>query len=383
MAGQSLEQADGATSAQGASGRPAEHASSPSRSSIPRRSASSSRSMSTRCSRRASCGGSTRSISGAWSWARSWRSGWRRRCASRRRHPRSRRPSLRCSSRIARWRDDSDVAEPRAALPTDPHVLARRAAVAAGAAVHRIVPATAIRSIFTSTRSRRRARRACRSSMPSQILPRESLFRHRRTGSLGLFADWFRYRLLFERGGFWADADMVCLKPFDYPGAEVFAWQDEQFINNAVLGLPAGDPLAAMAGGHAASTPIDCFRTTSGASGCASGGDDSCRGIAGAGCGGANSGPMGLTQAARHFGYTDRRCRAGTSIRCPIRTGTPLRKPSRPATTGFDFGKPRRALVEQPARSAAGFDKTRRFPRRLTVRAALRALSAQKPTAEP
>jgi hypothetical protein len=77
-----------------------------------------------------------------------------------------------------------------------------------------------------------------------QILPRSALFRHRRTQSLALFADWFRYRLLFERGGIWADADVICLKPFEYAKPEVFAWQDDHYINNAVLGLSVGDPLA-------------------------------------------------------------------------------------------------------------------------------------------
>jgi hypothetical protein len=78
----------------------------------------------------------------------------------------------------------------------------------------------------------------------SEILPRSAIFVHRRTGSLGLFADWFRYQLLFERGGIWADADVVCLRPFEYSKAEIFAWQDERYINNAVLGLPARHPLA-------------------------------------------------------------------------------------------------------------------------------------------
>ncbi|MEP7242275.1 MAG: glycosyltransferase [Gammaproteobacteria bacterium] len=79
----------------------------------------------------------------------------------------------------------------------------------------------------------------------AEILPRGSLFRHKRTQSLALFADWFRYRLLLRDGGIWADADVVCLKPFDYAGnTEVYAWQDEHYINNAVLGLAAGHPLA-------------------------------------------------------------------------------------------------------------------------------------------
>jgi hypothetical protein len=78
----------------------------------------------------------------------------------------------------------------------------------------------------------------------SEILSRDLIFRHRRTGSIAPFADWFRYRLLFERGGIWADTDVVCLKPFDYTQPRVFGWQDEELINNAVIGLPAGDPLA-------------------------------------------------------------------------------------------------------------------------------------------
>ena len=78
-----------------------------------------------------------------------------------------------------------------------------------------------------------------------EILPRAFIFKHRRTGSLGPFSDWFRYRLLEERGGIWADADVVCLAPLAYPQVEIFGWQDATSINNAVLGLPAGHELAA------------------------------------------------------------------------------------------------------------------------------------------
>jgi hypothetical protein len=78
----------------------------------------------------------------------------------------------------------------------------------------------------------------------ADILPRSDLFFHRRNQSVAHFSDWFRYRLLFERGGLWSDTDMVCLEPFDYPSPIVFAWQDDHYLNNAVLGLPAGDPMA-------------------------------------------------------------------------------------------------------------------------------------------
>jgi hypothetical protein len=77
------------------------------------------------------------------------------------------------------------------------------------------------------------------------VLPRGELFRHRRTGSLGPFADWFRYRLLHARGGIWADTDVVCLRPFDYSDPVIFGWEDARYLNTAVLGLPAGHSLAA------------------------------------------------------------------------------------------------------------------------------------------
>jgi len=78
-----------------------------------------------------------------------------------------------------------------------------------------------------------------------RTLPRRLMFRDKRFGSLAPFADWFRYRLLHEHGGIWADTDVVCLKPLAYPGEEIYSWMDETAINNAVLGLPAGHRLAA------------------------------------------------------------------------------------------------------------------------------------------
>jgi Alpha 1,4-glycosyltransferase conserved region/Glycosyltransferase sugar-binding region containing DXD motif len=82
-----------------------------------------------------------------------------------------------------------------------------------------------------------------------EIVPRSAMFRHGRTGSLAPFADWFRYRLLFGRGGIWCDMDMVCLKPFDFDRPRLFGWQDDRLINNAVLGLPVADPVAGWMAG--------------------------------------------------------------------------------------------------------------------------------------
>jgi len=62
-----------------------------------------------------------------------------------------------------------------------------------------------------------------------QILPAESIFRYKYRnqfghgkGSLGGFSDLFRYKLLYEKGGWWVDMDVCCLKTFDFPDAYVF-----------------------------------------------------------------------------------------------------------------------------------------------------------------
>jgi hypothetical protein len=136
-----------------------------------------------------------------------------------------------------------------------------------------------------------------------EILPRKLIFRHRRTGSLAPFADWFRYRLLFERGGIWADTDVVCLRPFDYAQPRVFGWQDEELINNAVIGLPAGDPLArwmaTMCEHPNRWLPYDDFATRMRKLK-----RRLLRGNHRGHVRWGEGGPIGLTRAIRHFGYT-------------------------------------------------------------------------------
>lgn len=74
-------------------------------------------------------------------------------------------------------------------------------------------------------------------------LPRKHIFRMADSNSVAGFADWFRFQLLHDQGGIWADTDVVCLKPLLYPQSELFGWQDQNVINVAVLGLPAGHEL--------------------------------------------------------------------------------------------------------------------------------------------
>lgn len=75
-----------------------------------------------------------------------------------------------------------------------------------------------------------------------QIYPRQRLFTYPdgpKKGSVSAFANQFRWKLLFDRGGWWVDTDIVCLRP-DLPETDLFfAWEDEQRINCAVMRFPA------------------------------------------------------------------------------------------------------------------------------------------------
>lgn len=137
----------------------------------------------------------------------------------------------------------------------------------------------------------------------ASTLPESSVFRYP-NGSLAGFANWFRYSVLFEQGGIWADTDVVCLRPFDFPRSEVFAWQDEELVNVAVLGLPEGDPLAAWMARCCESPnrilPYDDIRTIR-----AKLGRRFLEGNVRGNIKWGENGPKGFTRALRHFGRID------------------------------------------------------------------------------
>lgn len=71
-----------------------------------------------------------------------------------------------------------------------------------------------------------------------EILPEERIARHRRTGSMSITADVFRYALMRKSLGAWLDADVLLLKPLKRARTQMFGMQTSDFINNAVLYLP-------------------------------------------------------------------------------------------------------------------------------------------------
>src|SRR5687767_9446126 len=58
-------------------------------------------------------------------------------------------------------------------------------------------------------------------------------------GSVSAFSNLFRYHLLDREGGWWVDADVVCLSD-TVPAGEIFmGWEFDDLIGSAILKFPA------------------------------------------------------------------------------------------------------------------------------------------------
>jgi len=86
----------------------------------------------------------------------------------------------------------------------------------------------------------------------NEILPSSSVFQYQHSPSYAGFANFFRYKLILERGGWWADTDIICLKPFDFSEPYVFASEISQGLEVVTSGVfkgPAQSEVMAYAWG--------------------------------------------------------------------------------------------------------------------------------------
>jgi hypothetical protein len=77
----------------------------------------------------------------------------------------------------------------------------------------------------------------------NEILPASDIFQYQGRPSYAGFANFFRYKLLLERGGWWADTDTVCLKPFDFSDEYVFSsemYKGSEVVNCGAVKTPVG-----------------------------------------------------------------------------------------------------------------------------------------------
>jgi hypothetical protein len=84
----------------------------------------------------------------------------------------------------------------------------------------------------------------------NEILPASRIFQYADFKSYAGFSNFFRYKLLLERGEWWVDTDIVCLRPFEFAAPYVFA--SEMIPNgpvaaSAVIKCPAGSEAMAYA----------------------------------------------------------------------------------------------------------------------------------------
>lgn len=83
-----------------------------------------------------------------------------------------------------------------------------------------------------------------------EIMPSERIFQYKDYPTYAGFANFFRYKLLLERGGWWADVDMICLRPFDFPEAYIFSSEIDkgvEVVTSGIIKAPAGSEVMAYA----------------------------------------------------------------------------------------------------------------------------------------
>jgi glycosyltransferase involved in cell wall biosynthesis len=88
----------------------------------------------------------------------------------------------------------------------------------------------------------------------NEILDRSEIFYHgesagKSKGSIGAFSDLFRFKLLFDKGGYWVDMDMICLKYFNFGTEYVFSSEQkinktESIVNAGVIKCPKNSNFA-------------------------------------------------------------------------------------------------------------------------------------------
>jgi len=74
------------------------------------------------------------------------------------------------------------------------------------------------------------------------ILPQSRAFQYSKHATWSGFANFFRYKLLLEHGGWWADTDLVCLQPFEFDDEYVFSSEfsvGRQMVNIGAIKAPA------------------------------------------------------------------------------------------------------------------------------------------------
>ena len=80
----------------------------------------------------------------------------------------------------------------------------------------------------------------------NEILPASRIFTYREHQTYAGFANFFRYKLLLEKGGWFVDADTVCIRPFQFEDDYVFSSEGingRQLVNLGAVKVPSGSTI--------------------------------------------------------------------------------------------------------------------------------------------
>lgn len=84
----------------------------------------------------------------------------------------------------------------------------------------------------------------------NEILPRSAIFKYKNKsqygqgkGSVSGFSDIFRYKLLYDVGGWWVDMDVTCLQYFDFSNEYVFRCHHDMPAVGNIMKCPKGSKL--------------------------------------------------------------------------------------------------------------------------------------------
>ena len=84
----------------------------------------------------------------------------------------------------------------------------------------------------------------------NDILDNSEIYRYK-NGSVSAFSNLFRFTLLYKKGGYWIDADLLCVRPIKLTQDYVFSSEPDQeykskYINAGLIKLPKGSKEALL-----------------------------------------------------------------------------------------------------------------------------------------
>lgn len=87
----------------------------------------------------------------------------------------------------------------------------------------------------------------------NEIIPWEQAFLNR--GGYSTFSDFFRWKLVRDRGGWWVDTDAVCLQPFDFADEYIFFGGkgkpgSNDCVTSGLFKAPAGSEITRLGWGE-------------------------------------------------------------------------------------------------------------------------------------